>query len=86
MIEQDIPSVCPECNIDLNMDNILEIGDYPLGGYRNSMKPNQTKAIIYECPKCFAKSCCHVGFFDINLFNSYKKLKIKKEIKYGRRK
>jgi hypothetical protein len=61
MIEQDIPGQCPECRTELTIDNIIEVGEYPIGGYRNSMKPNQTKAFIFECPKCFEKSCHHIN-------------------------
>ena len=72
IIEQDIPSRCPECETEMNMDNILEVGDYPIGGYRNTMKPNQNKAFIYECPKCFSKSCHHVNKDMIETYYRYK--------------
>ena len=60
-IEQDIPFQCPECNYDMlgATKYIIGYGDYPKGGFRSSMKPNQTKGLGFECPKCFTKSVCH---------------------------
>jgi len=59
MIEQNLPGQCPECGTEMDLDDLKSIGEYPIGGFRNIMKPNQTHAAIYECPKCYAKSCCH---------------------------
>lgn len=72
--EQDIPSVCPICDTYMDMRDISEVGDYPQGGYRSMMKPNQTKAFIYECPKCYARSCHHVNEDMVNTFRRFKEL------------
>lgn len=58
--EQDIPLICPECGYKFAWDEILGRGKYPVGGFRQMMKPNR-EGYGFECPKCFEKSCCHVG-------------------------
>lgn len=69
MLEQYYPGRCLECDTEMELENITRIGEYPIGGFRNSMKPNQTKAAIYECPKCFVFSCCHATESVIDLIN-----------------
>jgi predicted RNA-binding Zn-ribbon protein involved in translation (DUF1610 family) len=58
-LEQDFPFQCPACETDLNMNNAVGVGEYPKGGHRNMMRPNRTRAVGFECPKCFEKSCFH---------------------------
>gem|GEM_PF-5741196 len=48
------------------------------------MKPNATKALIFECPGCFTISCCHADSGCIDIFNSYQLVK-EKQSKTGRR-
>lgn len=57
--EQDRPFQCPECETEMTMEHCIGIGEYPKGGFRSSMKPNNTKAVGFECPSCFEKSCFH---------------------------
>jgi hypothetical protein len=73
MIEQDMPGRCPECDTDMDWNHIIKVGDYPIGGFRNTMKPNQTKAFIFECPKCFVHSCHHVNDDMIETYNRFKR-------------
>jgi len=46
--EQDMPCTCPECNTWMSVKNIIGFGEYPKGGYRNSMKPNWNDAMGFE--------------------------------------
>lgn len=59
--EQDYPQQCPneDCRRELTVKDIVGWGDYPTGGYRNSMKPYKTTGIYYECPSCFLWSVHH---------------------------
>jgi hypothetical protein len=61
--EQPISGKCPECDFDMFFQDeenyVIGWGNYPLGGYRNLMKPNQNLCLVYECPKCFTKSVHH---------------------------
>jgi hypothetical protein len=58
-VEQDLPYQCPICNTELTAKETIGFGNYPKGGWRASMKPNQTIGQGFECPKCFTKSCFH---------------------------
>lgn len=62
--EQFNPYKCPECDFDFlaHPENCeIGYGEYPIGGYRNTMKPNQTLCMAMECPNCFLKSVCHTS-------------------------
>ena len=67
-IEQDSTWQCPFCNKELNVSNVLGFGLYPLGGWHNTMKPNKTYGVGFECPKCFTKSCFHADQYVYDLF------------------
>ena len=67
--EQSIPYQCPECYTLMTIRNIIREDDYPIGGYRNSMKPYTMRALIFECPECFELSCCHA---DKGMLETYK--------------
>ena len=67
-VEQDFPYQCPECQTELSVKNVIGFGDYPKGGYRASLKPNQTIGQGFECPKCFTKSCFHADKYSYQLF------------------
>ena len=56
-LEQSIPFVCPECNTMLEACNFIGRGEYPLGGFRSSIKSGNGAG--FECPDCFTKSVCH---------------------------
>ena len=62
-VEQDISGVCPSCGADISIwiENIIGWGDYPVGGFRNSMKPNNSYGLGFECSKCFEQSCHYAG-------------------------
>lgn len=76
-IEQDLPYQCPECQTELSMKNVIGFGDYPKGGYRASLKPNQIIGIGFECPKCFAKSCFHADETVYQLYLDIKSIETK---------
>ena len=50
---------CPECDSELTPINIIGFGNYPIGGYRNRMKPNyfwnwvRMSNMFHE--KCFSR-------------------------------
>lgn len=50
---------CPFCGQELSWKNIIGYGEYPIGGYRNMMKPGKTLGIGVECPQCFEHLCYH---------------------------
>jgi hypothetical protein len=58
-VEQDLPYQCPNCRNELSVNDIIGFGDYPVGGYRSSMKPNHKIGCGFECNVCFTKSCFH---------------------------
>ena len=75
--EQDRPYMCPECGEELGVRDIIGFGEYPKGGYRASLKPNQTIGAGFECPKCFTKSCFHTDIHTYKMFLDYQNLKYK---------
>ena len=76
-IEQSLPGKCPECDFDMmfdfDKDHVIGYGEYPLGGYRNIMKPNSRYCLVYECPKCFTKSVHHMDMCSIKKYFKDKK-------------
>jgi len=50
---------CPDCDSSLLWGDTVGYGEYPIGGWRNSMRPNKTIGIGIECPKCFEKFVYH---------------------------
>lgn len=78
MLEQGIPYRCPACDETLTIENIIRIDNYPFGGYRNMMKPCNTKASIFECPKCFELSCCHASYDSIETYKRFRELREEK--------
>jgi hypothetical protein len=73
-IEQEFPWECPDCSYEMNAKDIIGFGSYPIGGYRNSLKPNCDIGVGFECPKCFTKSVFHGNesvyklFLDVNKY------------------
>jgi len=68
--EQEMSGKCPLCDFDMFFDNdgkscVIGYGEYPIGGFRNSMKPNTNIGLAYECPKCFTKSIHHTNMESI---------------------
>lgn len=74
-VEQHMPFICPECNTWMEVKHIIGFGNYPVGGYRNSLKPNMNEAVGFECPKCFTKSVCHSDSSMRNMYECYQKIK-----------
>jgi len=62
--EQGMSGRCPKCEFDMFFNNkskscVIGYGEYPQGGWRNKMRPNQNTCLAYECPKCYTKSVHH---------------------------
>ncbi len=57
MYSQEVPYVCPCCDVWLSKNNIIEECDYPIELYRGKLK--QGKAYKFECYKCFEISYLH---------------------------
>jgi hypothetical protein len=66
--EQDLPYQCPDCNTELTPKNCVGFGEYPKGGWRSQLKPNQAIGQGFECPKCFTKSCFHADKYSYQLY------------------
>lgn len=76
--EQDATWQCPDCKCELNITHVVGFGLYPLGGWHNTMKPNNHYGVGFECPKCFKKSCFHADAYVYSMYVdnlSFKKLK-----------
>ena len=71
LVEQDLPGQCPKCYQDMYFSTPptppIGWGDYPLGGHRNRMRPNQNQGLVFQCPECFEMSVCHANDEDIAL-------------------
>lgn len=68
-MEQDFPFKCPSCGFDMMEKThkyFIGWGNYPLGGFRNRMKPGKKIGVILDCFQCHTKSICHIN--DLNSF------------------
>ena len=74
-MEQNFPYQCPECESELKVKDMLGFGEYPKGGFRQSLKPNSNHGVGFECPKCFTKSVFHTDEYTYEMFVDFKNSK-----------
>lgn len=72
--EQELSYICPECKTEMDARQIIGFGEYPQGGERALMKPDNNIGVGFKCPKCDTKSCFHADKFVYQMYVDYQRL------------